>query len=182
MCKMFRTTDADKKQAAEDFQKIVAPALEKHCGAEVISLENLRGKLPLMLDQQFSTDALYIKNGRMYGLTSRIQRGSNWGTFTIRAVRDTGARTELQKHLAAIKKGSYLPELTSQSYINGTEITIGIARTADILDYIKKNKTQAKHTKPTLDGQAEFLCVSWHDMQQKGYPLKIINETKKSAT
>lgn len=177
----MKTTDADKKQSAEDFQKFVAPAIEKYCDAKVISLENLRGKLPLMLDQQFSTDALYIKNGAMCGLTSRIQRGKNWRTFTIRAVRDNLRKTELQKHSDAMKNGEYLPELTTQTYINDTEITIGIARTADILDYIKKNKTQAKHTNNTLDGQATFLCVSWDDMQQKKYKITIICEKIKSA-
>lgn len=178
----MKTTDKDKRQSADDFQKMIAPVIEKHCGATVIPIENLRGKLPLMLDRQFSTDALYFKGDKMYGVSSRVQRNQNWQTFTIRAERDTGKKTELQKHSDAFAKGAYLPEITVQTYINNGEITIGIAWTADILDYIKKNKTQAKHTNNSLDGQATFLCVSWYDMQQKKYKLTIIREKIKTPS
>lgn len=179
---VMKTVDTDKRQSADDFNNFVKPAIEKNCAAQIISLENLGGKLPLMLDRQFSTDALYLKGDKMYGVSSRVQRNQNWQTFTIRAERDSNARTELQKHSDALAKGEYLPEITVQTYINDGEITIGIAWTADILDYIKKNKTQAKHTNNSLDGQATFLCVSWYDMQQKKYKLTIIHEKIKTPS
>ncbi len=172
--------DSDKTQSADDFEKIVLPVLEKHCGAEIIHTEKLRGELPLMLDRYFSTDALYIKNGKMFGLSSRIQRGINWRDFSIRAGRDSKNQTEFEKHSDAIKKKKYLPEITTQSFISDDDLTIGIAQTADVIDYIEKYKPTPIHTRKGEVGQAIFYPVSWQDFKQKGYRLKIIHEKIKN--
>lgn len=174
--------DTDKKQSADDFNNLVKPAIEKHCGAKIIHLEKLNGALPLMLDRHFSTDALYIKDGKMFGLSSRIQRGKNWRTFSIRAGRDSKTKTEFEKHSDAIANDDYLPEITLQAYIVGDDLTVGLAHTVDVVDFIKKYKPQPIHTSKGEVGQAEFYPVSWQDFQSKGYRLKIIHENKKSAT
>lgn len=173
--------DADKKQSADDFNNIVKPVIEKYCDAKIIHLEKLQGKLPLMLDHYFSTDALYIKDGKMFGVSSRIQRGKNYYGFSSRAERDSKTKTELQKHSDAIANDDYLPEITLQAYIVGDDLTIGMARTVDVVDYITKYKPRPIHTGKAEVGQATFYPVSWQDFQSKGYRLKIIHENKKSA-
>lgn len=173
--------DKTKKQSADDFYNFVKPALEKNCGAQVVSLEKMQGKLPLMLDREFSTDALFIKNGKMFGLSSRIQHGKNWQTFSIRAKRDSGTKSEFEKHSDAIKKQTYLPELTSQAYFTGAAFTVALVRTKDILDYIKRHNPTPIHTGKDEIGQAAFYPVSWQDFQAKGYHLKLIHENKKSV-
>ena len=179
---MNNQIDADKKQSADDFEKIVLPVIEKYCGAKIIHTENLRGKLPLMLDHYFSTDALYIKDGKMFGVSSRIQRGKNYYGFSSRAERDSKTKTELQKHSDAIANDDYLPEITIQAYIDGDDLTVGLANTVDVVDFIKKYKPQPKHTSKSKVGQATFYPVSWRDMQQKGYHLKIIHEKIKNPS
>lgn len=173
--------DSDKKQSADDFNNLVKPAIEKYCDAKIIHTENLRGKLPLMLDREFSTDALYIKDGKMFGVSSRIQRGKNWRTFSIRSGRDSKNKTEFEKHSDAIANDDYLPEITLQAYIVDDDFTIGMARTVDVVDYITKYKPRPIHTGKAEVGQAEFYPVSWQDFQNKGYRLKIIHENKKVA-
>lgn len=174
--------DSDKKQSADDFEKIVSPVIEKYCGATIIHLEKLQGKLPLMLDRHFSTDALYIKGGKMFGVSSRIQRGKNYYGFSSRAERDSKNKTELQKHSDAIANDDYLPEITLQAYIVGDDLTVGLANTVDVVDFIKKYKPQPKHTRKGKVGQAEFYPVSWQDFKKKGYHLKIIHEKIKTPS
>lgn len=173
--------DVDKKQSADDFYNLIRPAIEKYFGANIIHLEKLDGKLPLMLDRFFSTDALCIKGGKMVGLSSRIQRGRNWNGFTIRAGRDSKTKTEFEKLSDAITNNKYLPEIISQTYITDDDLIIGVARTADVIDYITKFKPKLIHTCKKEVGQADFYPVAWQDFKSKGYRLKIIHENKKSA-
>ena len=179
--KDLQIVDSDKKQSADDFNNLVKPAIEKHCDAQIIHLEKLNGALPLMLDREFSTDAICIKGGKMLGLSSRIQRGKNWQTFSIRAGRDSKKKTEFEKHLDAIKNKKYLPEITTQAFITDDDLIIGIARTIDVIDFITKYKPIPKHTGKSEVGQATFYPVSWQDFQNKGYRLKIIHENKKAV-
>lgn len=174
--------DIDKKQSASDFNNLVKPAIEKHCDATIIHLENLGGKLPLMLDRFFSTDALFIKGGKMFGLSSRIQHGKNWNDFSIRAGRDSKKKTEFEKISTAINEKKYLPEITTQAYITDDELTVGICQTTDLFAYLQKYKPKTVHTTQSEVGQAEFYPVSWQDFKSKGYRLKIIQEKIKKST
>lgn len=178
----LKAIDSDKKQSADDFENLVKPVIEKHCAAEIIHLEKLQGKLPLMLDRHFSTDALYIKGGKMFGLSSRIQRGKNYYGFSSRAVRDSKTKTEFEKHSDAIANDDYLPEITIQAYIVGDDLTVGLANTADVVDFIKKYKPRPIHTSKGKVGQAEFYPVSWQNFKKKGYHLKIIHEKIKTPS
>src|SRR5437762_25013 len=87
----------------------------------------LRGRVPSCL-QHIGSDVLRLGASVMLpcwtvlrGIASRIQYGRSYPTFTLRYKRSSGAATEFEKRLYAIRHGAqgYIyPHLTIQAYIS----------------------------------------------------------------
>ena len=142
-----------------------------HC-TEIMPVEGDNHEVLQILDMTCGVD-YYAKNseGIVFAVASRFQKYCAWNTFTIRAKRESGAKTEYEKRTAAIKRGAEYPHLTMQGYVDmdGELESLAIARTEDILECIENGNYYTQHTRSDKDGQALFYVVSWDTMKQLGY-------------
>lgn len=167
------------KNATQDFNRHVKPilsALWKDC--QIFSCEDQQDPLLRALDNYAGIDYLILRENqqRIIGLASRVQRGFNFQTFTIRAARESGTKTELEKRLNAITGGALFPTLTLQAYLStdGEELLqMALVSTIDLFDFIQKFPSQSKHTGENQHGQASFIVVKWDDFKRK-YTLMTI--------
>lgn len=177
---------------AYDFQRVVWPAIARACGGgtfkpvEGYADEQLQEDLDILA----GIDGLQILPDRagLRGIASRIQwTDRNWGTFTIRETRGTGAKTELEKRLYAIRhpeRGLILPHLTVQAYITkrrvGQLVSVAVTRTTDLIPYANDVYMAGgigvcrKPVKQEDGTTNYFLAVDWRQYKAAGYHIKII--------
>lgn len=173
----------DLSNSTNDFHRLVAPILRRGMGGELIPVEgNTDDRLRTLLDTLSGIDAWHMKHEYgLRGIGSRIQwmpaGSAPYNTFTIRYRRETGAMTEFEKRCQAIRgDGGWLyPHLTVHAYVRepalgGELLSLGIARTVDVMDYIMKHAPPTR--KVHQDGAAEFYCVDWDRYRDYGYTMK----------
>lgn len=174
---MNGNVESDMKWSSKLFVTQVWPLCQKACGGgELMRMEGRPDvELAQTLDMMAGIDGWQLHADGMRGIASRVQAGEkDWSTFTIRMKRDSGATTEFEKRLIAIngERGWIYPHLTIQAYAktqDGPIISVGIALTKDLIDYIQKNHAYEKRT-----DNATFAVCSWDRMQKLGYGLKIL--------
>lgn len=144
-----------------------------------MTVEGINNDVCKLLDATCGIDYLnvYDKNNRVLGIANRIQwikpPYPPYNTFTIRKGRESGADTEFKKRVAQIKEGGLYPELTMHTYVeSGTDkiLSLAIARTKDVIDYILKFNPPIRLSKDE-HGTAWFYCCDWNDMIDKNYYL-----------
>lgn len=152
-------------------------------GGEIKAVEGEENEICMMLDKTCGTDYFQCyDNGLVWGVGSRFQKIKSgyrpYNTFTIRKARDSGHVTEFEKRKYAMQKGGIYPYLTMHGYYDektGDIISLAIAKTKDIWDYIEKSNCDTKHTSQNQIGQAEFYTVSWNDFRRRGYRILEYN-------
>lgn len=139
------------------------------------TVEGVDNEVCKILDLSCGIDYLEIrdKTGQPRGIANRVQwvTGNPYNTFTIRKSRESGATTEFEKRKTSIKDGGLYPHLTMHTYVeSGTNklLSLGIARTTDIMNYID-NYSPKERMSVDEKGKAWFYCCSWDDMLDKGY-------------
>ena len=164
----------DLQRSTSAFEKLIWPiVLPWIGGGELLQMENVTdSQFAKILDMKAGIDGWQIHSDGMRGIASRIQQGNKaWNTFTVRMFRMSGALTEYDKRSIAIETGKYIyPDLTIQSYIktwSGPILSIGMARTADIITFIKLNFHTIKRTT-----NAGFAVCPWSKMQEHGFLVK----------
>jgi hypothetical protein len=131
---------------------------------------------------------ILITNEGIRGISSRVQYGKDWGTFTIRRKRVTSARTEYEKLLYAIENDYLHPYWFVQSYINKKDkdllqgerkelLNAAMCKTRDLISYIKLGQINRDfEIREVVNyGEANFFVVYWKDLREK-YEVKIYNE------
>ena len=153
----------DLTEANRDFMNLVLPVITPACGGGTfLPVEVMRdNEIAQDLDLMAGVDVWQRIDGEgVRGIAARVQQGSvNWGTFTIRQTRTSGAQTEYEKRKMAIESGRYIyPYLTCQAYVNNGElIGVGLAKTEDVFSAI--DVYGWPQTNPH-DGNT-FLCVKF---------------------
>lgn len=170
---------SDLKWSARLFRSQVWPILEQSFAptqSRLIQMEDCDdSELVKTFDVLAGIDAWHVCHIGMRGIASRIQEcntGRTYDTFTIRKSRDSGAETEYKKRLNAVysKSGWLYPFLTVQAYVKtktGPVLSIGMARTSDIIGFIEKGYASTRRTT-----NAEFWVCGWGDMIDRGYDVK----------
>lgn len=126
-------------------------------------------ELAILFDTQSGIDGWQVHQLGLRGIASRIQIG-DYRTFTVRMTRDSGGKTEYEKRLQAItsERGWLYPEITVQAYSankeNGPILSIGVARTNDIMKFIELGLHTMNRTT-----NATFAVCAWDRMISKGY-------------
>lgn len=180
----------DLKDSIRDFNQFVVPAIidKKLVEGRIIQVEsNDPDELRNVLDTVGGIDAWQISREHgMQGVSSRIQWGESWDTFTIRDKRTTGTKTERAKRSEAIASGNVLyPSLAIHAYItkrdSGTArelVSIAVVSTVDIFDLIDRGLC-FKRTNP-VDGNI-FIAVSWDELvkQRKNINWWHLDKTHK---
>ena len=139
----------------------VWPVIRKRCGGgEIKPVEIMPDIISRDLDMLCGIDVWHTVPGAgARGIASRVQRGGrNWGSFTIRYKRASGAKTEYEKRLEAIKTGQYIyPYLTCQAYFDKDKlIGGGFAKTIDIFNAIDLTNTNKSDN--------EFLIIPFKNV------------------
>lgn len=165
---MSFTRDTNRAQKA--LETLVMPVVLAGSKANWYSTE--RGDDPLLrrLDMSAGID-LFIENndGHISSVSSRIQTvgtSQPYNTFTVRAERDSGAKTEYEKRLEAIKHGYLYPRLMMQAYITnwrGELVSAAVADTKDVIRFIEAGNAATRRTT-----NAEFYVVPWSDLKEAG--------------
>jgi len=182
------TFEQDLSASASAFVSLVWPKIRPLlAGGELLPMESIKDcEFAKMLDMRAGIDGWQIHPDGMRGIASRIQIAKKaWDTFTIRMSRDSGATTEFHKRQIAIhgNRGWSYPHVTVQAYLrewDGPVLSIGIAKTEDIIDYIERGFSFRRRTT-----NAEFAVCYWddakqdHNMKKHGYTVKIIRSEVK---
>jgi len=159
------------------FRDILKPELELQLGGQFVSIEGKDDPVYKALDLFAGIDLLWIKNNQISGVANRIQiSNKNWATFTIRAERESGTKTEYDKRKESINDGlSIYPQYTIQSYVtdNNELLSFAIVPTVDIFDAIEKGYYELQHTRADQKGQAFFYVVKWDVLEKLGKRIKI---------
>lgn len=157
----------DAEKSIKAFYSIQDTVLPKLIKGTVYSVEQSGDFIAVLLDNYSGIDLIRHDDTGLQGIAWRAQYGGHdWGTFTIRSERHTGAKTELAKRLEAIKgDGYFYPEFTMQAYfdndVNFNCLSCAIIRTIDLLN--------AYQNSPSIFGRRqsdnEFVYVYWSKLK-----------------
>ena len=155
------------KNSANIFS-IVIPIIEQQLNGKIISIEQNNDQITKLLDTKCGVDGLLIHNKGVYGIAHRVGYDVAWNTFTIRVKDSSGAKTEID-HLCST---GIKPYYHIQSYVKGgTILSMAIAKTDDIVDYIEKYSPPIKTAGKSGD---KFTIIKWCDFDKAGYKIKIL--------
>lgn len=155
----------DFRQTTEDFKMIKEP-LEYILGGEIMPIEGNSG-LNKALDILCGIDYLLITDKGVRGIASRIQRGTCWHTFTIRAKKITGNKTEYEKRCDALQQDYIYPYYTMQAYRECNTITGAICKTRTLYEHIQDNDIMMRRT-----DNAAFYVVDWREITTVKFVVK----------
>jgi len=176
----------DLGESAADFVHVVWPAVSPLCGGGTLyPVETARhlGWL-VALDTCSGIDAFQmLPSGHVLrGIASRIQYGRSYPTFTLRYKRSSGATTEFEKRLYAIRHGAqgYLyPHLTIHAYMSGPGgqlLAAAVTETSALYLYAQQYRGDASRVyeqRNPSDGNS-FLVVLWEPYRRDGHALKTV--------
>jgi len=151
------------------FLNVVWPEISVACGGGEISQVDIseKSKIECKLDMSCGIDFLQTTETGCKGIAVRVQFGCvDWGTFTIRKERFSGAKTEFQKRTQAIKSDGEIiyPHITIHAYVSGQDdselVNAYVAKTKNIFSAISEGKYEVKSTT-----NASFFCVRHSDVK-----------------
>ncbi len=133
-------------------------------GDRIISIEDSENDVLQLFDKYSGVDAVQItKDKQIRGMAMRVQYGRAWDTFTIRFKRSSGAKTEYEKRVDAIKNEKFYPHLTVQCYLsNDTNdiLSVGIIKTKDLY-----NQLIMTQTRPAFEDGNIFLYIEFGQLK-----------------
>lgn len=156
-------------------------------GGELLAVEGSDDAVCKMLDLTCGTDyfQVYGDKGLVWGIASRMQEIDTerfpkpFNTFTVRKARASGAKTEYEKRQDAIKCGGVFPYLTMQGYVDKQTkglMSLGIAKTTDLMEFVERGYASERHTGRDQIGQATFYVAAWDKMRQTGYKVLVFDK------
>ena len=144
----------DFNNSIEDFKNI-QPELERILKGEIVPIEG-NGEIAKILDIHCGIDYILKHKLGVRGIASRIQRGKNWHTFTIRAKKATGNTTEYEKRITALKYNFIYPYYTMQAYKTDKGFEGAICHTDELYQIIQNGGCRTNKT-----DNAMFYIVDW---------------------
>ena len=175
----------DSSQSSADFVRLVWPVLHQHCAAfRGSGLRMIEGHpqdlITSELDRSAGIDAYERSVFGLRGITSRVQWGYNYRTFTIRMERPNGALTEYAKRLITLQRrdeGYFYPYWMIHAYIDrpgGKLLAVGVAKTIELYQYIEQCRQSGRPCRERVSQEGErFLLVGWEEYRRTGSYLFI---------
>lgn len=150
-------------------------------GGTVHRVEGLDDKICQMIDRVCGVDwfQVYEDKKLVQGIATRTQVIKDgykpYNSFTTRKEIASGNLTEYHKRKYAIDHGGVYPYLQLQLYVDECDepISLAIAKTVDIIDFIDNGYAFVKHTGVNQRDPAEFYVCRWDSMILKGYHVEI---------
>ena len=169
---MYNNWKKDLSDSIKAIEKIKLTVLPTLIDGEIISIEESNNNILLLFDKYSGIDYLRKNNIGIQGIASRVQFGNDWNTFTIRARRISGAKTEYEKRKEQIDKGYIFPYYTLQAYFDNRKdlnlLSVCIIKTIDLYNEIENNM----HVK-TKTSDNVFKFISWSDIDQNKMKIHI---------
>lgn len=169
--KVYNDWTKDLKDSARAIHSIKDTVLPCLISGSIVSIENATNEILIWMDMYSGIDMVRKNGNGLQGIASRVQFGHAYNTFTIRAQRRTGAKTELEKRLKAIAEGYFYPVFTMQAYfddrISMKPISMAIIKTVDLYQAILKGKKVKTQKSDNI-----FKYMHWLDLQNFGYDVK----------
>jgi hypothetical protein len=174
----------DLKDSVKDFRDQVAPVIEDWTDGRNVSVEAVTDdEMAEELDQTAGVDSWNVKHDDIVrGVASRVQYlnrlpfDSPPDTFTVRKERPSGAKTEFEKRLYAIRKGGLYPHWTTQAYVDeprGELLSVGRVRTKDLIEHIEDgSEDNDDYYVVNPPGEASFYAVSWWRLEDIGVGVR----------
>lgn len=175
---MSEKWEDDLETSTQIFQESVYPEIQHFFGdGELIPVEAVTdNEMADTLDKHAGIDFWFVEAGKgMFGIASRVQDGgTDWGTFTVRRRRFSGADTEFEKRQRQLDNDYLTPRFTCQAYTDGYDfINAAVVRTRDLIDFIaggaRGNEYIVRETH-----NADFFVVDWADLNRQ-YDVQIHN-------
>ena len=144
------------------FKKFSVHAIKAHFGDDALihSYEDSNNPVDRELDLKFGIDGVIVDGDDWsHNYASRVCRAQGYPTFTVRAERLSGTKTELAK-LRQVDTPK--PEYHIQAYVDEHGAIVGIAERVEILRAIAHGK--ATTTRNRNDG-TEFKAVKFVDVE-----------------
>jgi hypothetical protein len=176
----------DRDQSSMAFVRVVWPVIQAHCpelrGSVLRMVEGSReNPIASDLDVCAGIDAYLRAPLGLRGISSRVQWGMDYRTFTVRIERPNGAMTEYIKRLTTIRRvheGFLYPYWTIQAYVErpgGKLLSVAVAKTIELYLYIEQCKQSGRpcHERPAGNGGERFLYVEWEHYRQAGNYLFV---------
>lgn len=163
------------------FRERVWPLLRPELGGgELLAVEHVPdNKIAQALDARAGIDYLQVHPQRgVRGIASRVQTDNkDWGTFTLRQSRITGATTEIEKiNFAIDPPGRWLhPNIHVQAYAKsayGPIISIGYVRTVELFWFVNQGNCCENGVH-----NARFVYCHWDALMRAGVRVGIIRPT-----
>jgi len=155
------------KLTAEYMTKLVYPQIQElgWIKGKLYNIENNPDNTLKMLDTKSSIDGFISKSRGSIPISTRCQYGISYSTFTVRRSLTSGEKTEYDKVSYAINHPEYIyPYLYIHAYLtsknNGKLISIGMAKTKDIYDFINKDKWRY------APGGNTFYYIDWKILKE----------------
>jgi len=159
--------EQDKSWSERMLANVVWPAVRAaYGGANLLSVEGDFGVVSRQMDMTSGIDAFIMGEGGMQSIASRVQRCNPfnpWNTFTIRAARNTRAKTEYEKRIIALNNESLLPMVTMQAYVSCDEkfTSASAIKTEHLYRFIEEHPEKVKTNRAC---NAIFKYVRWRDL------------------
>ena len=170
---------SDQQTSRNNFQ-VVSGQIEQKLNCKIIyDLEAHDTSLCTIIDRECASDYLIKTADGVSGLAWRAQTsGKNWRTFTVRAERESGRKTELEKLKSAQRAGCICPAYTVQVYYTAAGQLIGgaIVRTKDLVQLIEAGESFQRETK--AGGAAVFECVEFAIFEKNGLFIQYLEAAK----
>jgi len=168
--------------SAFDFQRAVLPVLRWWLPGDFISIEDAPSHPAVkVVDVVAGIDGWYITEAgtRLQGIASRVQYGPEpYESFTIRARRPSGAATELEKRVAALRdrdEHAVVPHYTVQAWVErprtGRALMVLMVRTLDLLQFVLTHPEKIERRLNPAD-RSEFVVVWAADLREAGIDVK----------
>jgi hypothetical protein len=140
-------------------------------------------KMAEELDQTAGVDSWNVKHDdTIRGVASRVQYietsqlNGPPGTFTIRKSLPSGAKTEFQKRLDAIRKDALYPVWTVQAYLDrpdGRLMEVGRVKTKNLIEHINGgSEDDGDYFVKDPPGEASFYIVKWSKLESLGIGVR----------
>lgn len=173
----------DMRQSSHAFCSVVWPRIGCYLGGgRYFTTEGTDNELYDALDAHAGIDGFQVTpEGEVRSIGSRVQFGdSAYDTFTVRASRDSGAMTELEKRLHAIEDhkrangpAPVYPGVTIQAYVRRLgdgEFEFLSAAAIDTIDLFRFILLGAKHLpERKRTSNAAFEHISWCLLETHAY-------------
>ena len=152
---------SDVLRSLHGFKEFTLPALKIALQAKlVLPTERQDNELATLLDRYAGIDGVIVTvDGWAFGYSSRVQFGKNYGAFSIRRSRPSGATTEFNKLKNPLQ---VKPTFHIQAFVDDEKNSaiVGIAKTIELVRYIDNHLDQWRKTS---DGET-FYFVPFADI------------------